>query len=67
MPSYDKTVAFYLADHPRILFPLATKHFLIEGYAGELGRFGYERITHKKDAEIPLLPDENLGLSQRHE
>lgn len=66
MPSYDKTVEFYLTDHPRTLFPLETNRFLIENYASELGSFVYERITHKKEGEIPFLPQTRAYAAKPH-
>lgn len=56
MPTYDRTVAFYLSDFPRTLFPMETNRFLVEGYASELGSFVYERITHKKEGSLSFLP-----------
>ncbi len=66
MPSYNKTVEFYLTDHPRTLFPLETNRFLVENYASELGRFVYERITHKKNGEISFLPQTRAYAAKPH-
>lgn len=66
MPSYDKTVEFYLTDHPRTLFPLETNRFLVENYASKLGGFVYERITHKKDCEISSLPQTRAYAAKPH-
>lgn len=66
MPSYEKTVEFYLADFPRTLFPMETNRFLVENYAGELGSFVYEKISHKKDGEFSFLPQTRAYAAKPH-
>jgi Reverse transcriptase (RNA-dependent DNA polymerase) len=66
MPTYDRTVAFYLADHPRTLFPMETNRFLVNGYASDLGSFVYQRITHDRDGEIPFLPQTRAYAAKPH-
>ena len=66
MPAYDRTVEFYLSDHPRTLFPMETNRFLVEGFAGELGSFIYERITHRKDGETSFLPQTRAYAAKPH-
>ena len=66
MPLYDKTVEFYLADHPRTLFPLETNRFLVENYASDLGDFVYQRITHEKESDVSFLPQIRAYAAKPH-
>ena len=66
MPTYDRTVAFYRSDFPKTLFPLDTNRFLVEGYSDELGKFIYERITHKKEGELSFLPQTRAYAAKPH-
>ncbi len=66
MPTYHRTVEFYLSDYPRTLFPMETNRFLVEGFASELGSFIYERITHRKNGEISFLPQTKAYAAKPH-
>jgi len=66
MPSYKNTVAFYCSDFPKTLFPLDVNRFLIENYAGELGKLVYERITHQKKGELTFLPQTRAYAAKPH-
>lgn len=65
MPTYEKTVGFYLQDFPRTLFPLDTNKVLVESFASELGDFVYGKITHNKEAEQSFLPQIRAYAAKR--
>lgn len=66
MPTYDRTVDFYLSDFPRTLFPMETNRFLIKENASDLGKFIYERITSNKNDEISFLPQTRAYAAKPH-
>ena len=65
MPTFEKTVDFYLQDFPRTLFPLDTNKVLVESFAPELGDFVYGKITHNKEAEHSFLPQTRAYAAKR--
>lgn len=65
MPTFEKTVSFYLQDFPRTLFPLDTNKVLVESFASELGDFVYGKITHNKESEHSFLPQTRAYAAKR--
>ncbi len=65
MPTFEKTVAFFLQDFPRTLFPLETNKVLIESFASELGDFVYGKITYNKESDHSFLPQTRAYAAKR--
>jgi len=56
VPSYTSTIKYFSTDFPRQLFPLETNRLLIENAGEELGKYFYQKITHRNDSGESFLP-----------
>jgi hypothetical protein len=55
MPSYKKTIEYFLADFPRTLFPLDTNRIIVEHAATDLGNVVYKSIGTDDKSEASFL------------
>jgi hypothetical protein len=52
----EKTLQYFLEDHPRTLFPMATTHILIQNHAEAILKHIYEKVLNKSKPEYSFLP-----------
>ncbi len=55
MSSYDY-VQYFLEDHPKTLFPLATTHVLVQNHSDALLEYIYQQVLNKNEVAHSFLP-----------